>query len=30
MTTRGMKLVGAMFITPKDGSEEKTDLDSHM
>ena len=27
---KGMKLVGAMFITPKDGSEEKTDLDSHM
>ena len=26
----GMKLVGAMFITPKDGSKERTGLDSHM
>ena len=26
----GMKLVGAMFISPKDDSEEKTGLDVHM
>ena len=26
----GMKLVGAMFITPKDSSEERTGLDPHM
>ena len=26
---KGMKLVGAMFIAPKDGSEEKTGIDSH-
>ena len=26
----GMKLVGAMFISPKDDNEEKTGLDAHM